>query len=307
MSTTRTSRTLFYQGDKLTTVAQAGRNQSILRHQNQPLAELHTEGEDKQLTRVMQTDAQGSVLRVNSSMGAESHCYTPYGHEPPPVSESALLGFNGQPKDPATATYLLGNGYRAYTPSTMRFNAPDSLSPFGDGGVNAYAYCTDDPVNHGDPSGHMRVYLRNGQMMQTSKNGAVAAGSWIKPALKDYSYRDSLISKKLQPPRTVAADNPVAEGRTHVRVAEVFRHPQSSLDIVHVPLMDMFEFQRNRAQMSVLAKLKQQPHAPSLDYAGRISELFDKNKELIARGERYWAKSNKVDPAVSRIRSTSPD
>ncbi|EGH35731.1 hypothetical protein PSYJA_44541, partial [Pseudomonas syringae pv. japonica str. M301072] len=37
-----------------------------------------------------------------------------------------------------TGHYLLGNGYRAFNPVLMRFNSPDSLSPFGEGGVNAY-------------------------------------------------------------------------------------------------------------------------------------------------------------------------
>jgi hypothetical protein len=35
----------------------------------------------------------------------------------------------------------------------MRFLSPDQLSPFGWGGLNAYAYCAGDPVNHSDPSG----------------------------------------------------------------------------------------------------------------------------------------------------------
>ncbi|EGH65727.1 hypothetical protein PSYAC_12586, partial [Pseudomonas syringae pv. actinidiae str. M302091] len=57
--------------------------------------------------------------------------------------------------DPVTGHYLLGNGYRAFNPMLMRFNSPDSLSPFGEGGLNAYAYCAGDPVNRVDPSGHM--------------------------------------------------------------------------------------------------------------------------------------------------------
>jgi hypothetical protein len=36
----------------------------------------------------------------------------------------------------------------------MRFNSPDSLSPFGEGGLNAYAYCIGDPINRRDPTGH---------------------------------------------------------------------------------------------------------------------------------------------------------
>uniref|UniRef100_UPI000AE9CDA7 RHS repeat-associated core domain-containing protein n=1 Tax=Enterobacter bugandensis TaxID=881260 RepID=UPI000AE9CDA7 len=50
--------------------------------------------------------------------------------------------------------YHLGNGYRAYNPVLMRFTCPDCMSPFGEGGINPYAYCTGDPVNHADPTGH---------------------------------------------------------------------------------------------------------------------------------------------------------
>jgi len=44
---------------------------------------------------------------------------------------------------------MLGNGYRAYNPILKRFNSPDSLSPFGKGGLNAYSYCVGDPVTSG--------------------------------------------------------------------------------------------------------------------------------------------------------------
>ncbi|EJL88097.1 RHS repeat-associated core domain protein containing protein [Herbaspirillum sp. CF444] len=66
-----------------------------------------------------------------------------------------LLGYNGQRRDPVSGTYHLGNGYRAYNPVLMRFNSPDAWSPFGAGGINAYAYCAGDPVNYADPSGHL--------------------------------------------------------------------------------------------------------------------------------------------------------
>ncbi len=64
------------------------------------------------------------------------------------------LGFNGERRDPLTGVTHLGNGYRAFNPVLMRFNAPDSWSPFGDGGINCYAYCEGDPVNNTDPNGH---------------------------------------------------------------------------------------------------------------------------------------------------------
>ncbi len=65
--------------------------------------------------------------------------------------------FAGTHIDPVIYAYQLGNGYRAYLPSLMRFNAPDSLSPFGAGGPNPYAYCDGEPVNRVDPSGHMEL------------------------------------------------------------------------------------------------------------------------------------------------------
>jgi RHS repeat-associated protein len=80
--------------------------------------------------------------------------YSPYGHRDSVAGLPGLPGFNGEQPDPVTGHYLLGNGYRAYNPILMRFNSPDSLSPFGEGGMNAYAYCVGDPVNRSDPTGH---------------------------------------------------------------------------------------------------------------------------------------------------------
>jgi RHS repeat-associated protein len=69
----------------------------------------------------------------------------------------SLSGFNGQRPDPVSGHSHLGNGYRAYTPALGRFTAPDSMSPFGAGGINPYAYCAGDPVNRADPSGHFSL------------------------------------------------------------------------------------------------------------------------------------------------------
>ena len=65
-----------------------------------------------------------------------------------------ISGFNGLRLDPVSGNYHPGNGYRSYNPSLTRFTAPDSWSPFGAGGMNAYGYCTGDPINRADPSGH---------------------------------------------------------------------------------------------------------------------------------------------------------
>ncbi|WP_082988254.1 RHS repeat-associated core domain-containing protein [Bordetella bronchialis] len=74
------------------------------------------------------------------------------------MAGTSAPGFTGFRPDPVTASYPLGHGYRCFLPVLMRFNAADDLSPFGVGGINAYAYCAGDPVNYGDPSGHMGVW-----------------------------------------------------------------------------------------------------------------------------------------------------
>lgn len=71
---------------------------------------------------------------------------------------SSILGFNGEPLDSVSGDTFLGNGYRAHIPTLMRFNCPDSRTPFGAGNINSYVYCAGDPVNRADPSGHMSGY-----------------------------------------------------------------------------------------------------------------------------------------------------
>ncbi|WP_162231549.1 RHS repeat-associated core domain-containing protein, partial [Winslowiella iniecta] len=67
------------------------------------------------------------------------------------------VGFNGERRDPISGTTHLGNGYRGYNPVLRCFHCPDSLTPFGAGGINPYAYCAGDPINRSDPSGHHSI------------------------------------------------------------------------------------------------------------------------------------------------------
>ena len=94
------------------------------------------------------TDLPGSVLARHGY--PQRFAYTPFGRLPARIAgASAYHGLwleNGY--------YLPGNGYRAYSPQLLRFYAPDSWSPFGKAGLNAYAYCRAEPVNHADPTGH---------------------------------------------------------------------------------------------------------------------------------------------------------
>lgn len=85
---------------------------------------------------------------------SNTHSYTAYGYATTLPSEQSTLGFNGEHMQRNSALYILGNGYRSYSPNLMRFLSPDSWCPFGLGGCNTYTYCKGDPINAADPSGH---------------------------------------------------------------------------------------------------------------------------------------------------------
>ena len=87
-----------------------------------------------------------------------------------------LLAFTGQPRDPLTGCYHLGNGHRTYNPVLMRFHSADRLSPFDKGGINAYAYCVGDPVNRHDPSGRVPQFLVPMISFVVNALGVVASG-----------------------------------------------------------------------------------------------------------------------------------
>ncbi|MDH0730204.1 RHS repeat-associated core domain-containing protein [Pseudomonas sichuanensis] len=141
----------FYQNSKLVTVDQGGQLHSILRNADRPLADYYP----AHGTGLLATDSKGSVLARRNQTPEPGLAYTAYGHASEVQAFGTLLGFNGERFEPVTGCYQLGNGYRTYTPVLMRFRSPDSWSPFGRGGLNAYAYCSADPINRSDPSGHM--------------------------------------------------------------------------------------------------------------------------------------------------------
>ncbi|WP_243458902.1 RHS repeat-associated core domain-containing protein [Pseudomonas sp. OA65] len=143
----------FYCKSRLATEIQGAVQRSVFQHEDQLLAQLQRE-DVKVDTALLATDQQRSVLNVLDANRLHPLIYTPYGHRPPGNGLLSLLGFNGERPDPVTGHYLLGNGYRGFNPVLMRFNSPDSWSPFGEGGLNAYGYCAGDPRNRMDPTGH---------------------------------------------------------------------------------------------------------------------------------------------------------
>lgn len=109
-------------------------------------------------TLLLATDNKNSVLAEVAGGKLNSVAYSAYGEQSAQDDLATGLGFNGALREQRLGWYLLGNGYRAYNPTLMRFHSPDSWSPFGGGGLNTYMYCVGDPVNFSDPTGHVRLF-----------------------------------------------------------------------------------------------------------------------------------------------------
>jgi RHS repeat-associated protein len=156
----------FYCKSRLATEIQGAVQRSVFQHDDQLLAQLRRE-DVKVETALLATDQQRSVLNVLDANRVHPLAYSPYGHRPAENGLLSLLGFNGERPDPVTGHYLLGNGYRAFNPVLMRFNSPDSLSPFGKGGLNAYTYCENDPINKEDQTGHISLLRQLRRLLGT--------------------------------------------------------------------------------------------------------------------------------------------
>lgn len=144
----------FYQRDRLISEVEGNASRSVVCADHHLIAKLRREGELSTLVWLA-TDNKRSVLTSGSRRGWRGEiAYTPYGFHIPEVWQAGI-GFNGVMKESHTSHYFLGAGYRLYNCVLMRFQSPDSWSPFGQGGLNSYAFVKGDPVNHIDPDGHM--------------------------------------------------------------------------------------------------------------------------------------------------------
>ncbi|WHS61827.1 RHS repeat-associated core domain-containing protein [Pseudomonas sp. G2-4] len=142
----------FYRHDELANEILGGVSRTFLRAEGIVLAEQQTGGEPT--PRLLAGDDKNSVLVEVSQDAIKAIAYSAYGHRMDDASVRSPLGYNGERRETQTGWYLLGNGYRVFNPLLMRFHSPDSLSPFGKGGLNAYMYCVGDPINNLDPTGH---------------------------------------------------------------------------------------------------------------------------------------------------------
>jgi len=148
----------FYQTSKLTTVIGNDQKRSFLRIGTLPLAE--SAGKEARSSQLFATDEMDSVLVVSTPDGKQNnHNYTPFGYNEKLPSGSTAMGFNGEFILDNMHLYLLGQGHRGFSTEMRRFIGPDNAeSPFARGGVNAFAYCVNDPVNRKDETGMWALF-----------------------------------------------------------------------------------------------------------------------------------------------------
>ncbi|MDC0534508.1 hypothetical protein OAO18_01720 [Francisellaceae bacterium] len=110
----------------------------------------------------------GSVSN-NTNQVKGNYVYTPFGGKRDIQQDKSLeqaqhlalsiqqtnKGYRTMNTDQVTGWQFLGDGYRAYNPELRIFMKHDSMSPLGAGGINAYSYSLNDPINLFDPSGHV--------------------------------------------------------------------------------------------------------------------------------------------------------
>jgi len=135
------------------------------------------------------TNVQGSPILLQSTQAIHRLKYCAFGYDQASNRMLSLLGFNAEPRD-LLDYYLLGDGYRAYHSTIMRFGSPDSVSPFDNGGINSYAYCLGDPINLLDSSGHSPGKPLKGILRSTPKNYEISKGKTTR-----ISFNDTVESK----------------------------------------------------------------------------------------------------------------
>ena len=185
--TNQNVRQLFYCHGKIVTEVNGEARWRFLQADNLILAQNNHKTPSLRSTLVA-CDQQRSVLSMYGGGATESQVYSPYGHHIQGSGLLSLLAFNGERPDVVTGNYHLGNGYRQFSPVMMRFCSPDSWSPFGAGGFNAYAYCAGDPANHTDPTGHRGVKQLIARKQNPGTSNTSLGQQVVKPNVSSKTY-----------------------------------------------------------------------------------------------------------------------
>jgi RHS repeat-associated protein len=262
----------FYCKSRLATEIQGVVQTSVFQYDDQLLAQQQCQ-DDQVDTSLLATDQQRSVLHTLSPAQRQPIAYSPYGHRPPENGLLSLLGFNGERPDPGTGHYYLGNGYRAFNPVLMRFNSPDSWSPFGEGGLNAYGYCGGDPRNRVDPTGHIGVVM-----------------------ITALSKQPNVLLKGLR------TTEKTVSGSTKTVLTTIAEAPELSMNAANKALPVVTE---NSTKVIAGARGTTRPIKSRPPLSDRPDELFVKSLDHAVKNEKPFINAA-ADPISSPIASTNP-
>ncbi|WP_153785740.1 RHS repeat-associated core domain-containing protein [Pseudomonas sp. EMN2] len=298
----------FYQSSKLVTVDQDGQLHSILRNADRPLADYHP----AHGTGLLATDSKGSVLARHKQTPESGLAYTAYGHAPEVQAFGTLLGFNGERFEPVTGCYQLGNGYRAYTPVLMRFRSPDSWSPFGRGGLNAYAYCSADPINHSDPSGHVQILVEPAPAIITPKIVTPKSPKIVRSFLVHHHESRSTTTIKTEVQGEHAQSKAVTTAYTikqTTKLYEVIAEPHKGPVTVHVTSTNLKEYLEVSDKLNAAQVAKAWNH-PAIDPGpAHLNNLQNRRDGLTLWGNHLAARAadpNDLSANLHRAFRTSP-
>ncbi|MNF49435.1 hypothetical protein D3C84_307060 [compost metagenome] len=228
----------YYCKSRVVTEVQGTQGNSFFQHEGQLLAQQSHE-KTGFVTTLLATDQQRSVLYALDATGPHPCAYTPYGHRSPESGLLSLLGFNGERRDPLTGHYHLGNGYRQFNPVLMRFNSPDTSSPFGKGGVNAYMYCVGDPINQSDPTGHFPFWQVVSGVSAAIGAASIAGGLIAEDkTLKWMFFGLAAVSAIVAGGASVKLFMKPRQPGSTVGHRSVHNTPTGDLEVVNVPRLD---------------------------------------------------------------------
>lgn len=247
--------------------------------------------------RLLATDQARSVQQVVDDEGTLA--YTSFGYTHDLRLLPMRVAFNGEPPDLLNGHYPLGLGYRRYSSILMRFTSPDSWSPFASGGLNSYAYCGADPVNHIDPDGHMPLKVN------ISKLRGV-------PRLPNSTNRHTLISRNNRKKRYDSAGRLAEETASHsslietgafdrIRHMSITDHGRANpniLDAAHVEMLDAF----GRARGTTL-----QPAARPIAYRNLQGELQLFAGHMTAAEQYFRLRWERSSAAAKSLRKGQAD
>ena len=265
----------FYQDGKLANQIKGDNSSTFIRGDDVVLAELKAGADPKSL--LLASDMKNSVQAEVSKTGRKDVVYSAYGHRAQDASVSSQLGYNGERREGQTGWYLLGNGYRVYSPGLMRFHSPDSWSPFGEGGVNAYIYCEVDPVNNVDPNGRSiwGNFLRSFRVTTASASASRVPAQFLYSSKQGPATVRPIQRKHVEQLNKIVGLAKRNVGATNAKIEAISKKPSSIAKYERTHNVDFME--------DSFARIEQANS--SLDRATRL---------------RDWARNNVGKPGITR-------